>query len=112
MKELLTHMGLPYKDYTTELKEGLENLELVDPTEPDNPVNGNQVAFEIKKLDIKEYHEKLKVFANFRAGLYSHVLGQCTHALQEHLKSPHLQNSYLDGCDNYLRTVHEAYNIL
>ena len=24
----------------------------------------------------------------------------------------HLRNSYLDGCDNYLRTVHEAYNIL
>ena len=24
----------------------------------------------------------------------------------------HLQNSYLDGSDNYPRTVHEAYNIL
>ena len=25
---------------------------------------------------------------------------------------PHLRNSYLDGSDNYPRTVHEAYNIL
>ena len=78
MKELLAHVGLTYKKYTTELKEGLENLVLVDPTEPDNAPEGNQVAFELWKMDIKEYREKLKVFANFRVGLYSHVLGQCT----------------------------------
>ena len=34
MKELLAHVGLTYKDYTTEPKEGLENLSLVDPTAP------------------------------------------------------------------------------
>ena len=66
---------------------------LVDPTEPENPPppppEGNQVAFELWKMDIKEYREKLKVFANFRAGLYSLVLGQCTDALQERLKSHH-----------------------
>ena len=61
MKELLAHVGLTYKDYTTELKEGLENLALVDPTAPDIPPEGNHVAFEIWKMDIKEYHEKLKV---------------------------------------------------
>ena len=99
MKELITHLGLTYKHYTTELKEGLENLELVDPTAPDNPVDGDQVAFEIWKLNIKEYHEKLKVlFANIRAGLYSCVLGQCTDALQECLKSHHdFQNANQDG---------------
>ena len=89
MKELFAHVGLTYKEYTTELKEGLENLALVDPTAPDNPPEGNQVAFEIWKMDIKEYCEKLKVFANFRAGLYSLVLGQSTDALQECLKSHH-----------------------
>ena len=31
MKELVAHVGLTYKDYTTELKEGLERLSLVDP---------------------------------------------------------------------------------
>ena len=87
MKELVAHVGLTYKDYTTDLKEGLERLSLVDPTQPDNPPEGNQVAFEIWKMDIKEYREKMKVFANFRAGLYSLVLGQCTDALQERLKS-------------------------
>ena len=98
MKELLAHVSLTYKEYTTELKEGLENLALVDPTAPNNPPEGNQVAFEIWKMDIKEYHEKLKVFANFRAGLYSLVLGQCTDALQERLKSHHdFQNANQDG---------------
>ena len=98
MKELLVHIGLTYKEYTTELKEGLENLALVDPTTPDNPPKGNQVAFEIWKMDIKEYREKLKVFANFRARLYSLVLGQCTDALQECLKSHHdFQTANQDG---------------
>ena len=89
MKELVAHVGLTYKDYTTDLQEGLENLVLTDPTAPENPPDGNQVAFEIWKMDIKEYREKLKVFANFRASLYSLVLGQCTEALQERLKSHH-----------------------
>ena len=87
MKELVAHVGLTYKEYNTDLKEGLESLILVDPTPPENPPEGNQVAFKIWKMDIKEYHEKMKVFANFRAGLYSLILGQCTDALQERLKS-------------------------
>ena len=98
MKELLAHVGLTYKDYTTKLREGLENLALVDPTALDNPADSDQVAFKIWKMDIKEYRKKLKVFANFRAGLYSLVLGQCTDALQECLKSHHdFQNASQDG---------------
>ena len=98
MRELVAHVGLMYKSYTTELKEGLENLTLVDPTEPENPPDGNQVAFELWKMDLKEYREKLKVYANFRAGLYSLVLGQCTDALQDRLKSHHdYQGASQDG---------------
>ena len=89
MRELVAHVGLTYKNYTTELKEGLENLTLADPTEPDNPPEGNQVEFELWKMDLKEYREKLKVFAKFRVGLYSLVLGHCTDAIQERLKSHH-----------------------
>ena len=55
MRELVAHVGLTYKEYTTKLKEGLENLMLADPTEPDNPPEGNQVAFELWKMDLKEY---------------------------------------------------------
>ena len=98
MRELVAHVGLTCKNYTTELKEGLENLALADPTEPENPAEGDQVAFELWKMDLKEYREKLKVFANFRAGLFSLVLGQCTDALQERLKSHHdYQGASQDG---------------
>ena len=54
MKELFAQVGLTYKEYTTELKKGLENLALVDPTEPDNPPEGNQAVFEVWKMDTKE----------------------------------------------------------
>ena len=37
MKELVAHVGLTNKHYTTDLQEGLENLVLVDPTAPENP---------------------------------------------------------------------------
>ena len=53
MRELVAHVGLTYKEYTTELKEGLENLILADLTEPDNLPEGNQVAFELWKMDLK-----------------------------------------------------------
>ena len=89
MRELVAHVGLTCQNYTTELKEGLENLALADPTEPENLAEGDQVAFELWKMDLKEYREKLKVFANFRPGLFSLVLGLCTDALQERLKSHH-----------------------
>ena len=55
MKELFAHVGSTYKEYTTDLKEGLENLALTDPIAPDNPPDGNQIAFELWKMDIKEY---------------------------------------------------------
>ena len=55
MKELLAHVGLTYKEYTTELKEGLENLMLMDPIKPDYPPEDNQVAFELWRMDLKEY---------------------------------------------------------
>ena len=37
MKELVAHVGLTNKHYTTDLQEGLENLVLVDPMAPENP---------------------------------------------------------------------------
>ena len=47
MKELVARVRLTYKEYTTDLKVGLESLILVDPTPPENPREGNQVVFEI-----------------------------------------------------------------
>ena len=56
-----------------------EVLVVLDPT--------NQALFKLWKLNIKEHRTKVQEYANFRAGLYNLVFGQCTDALQDCLKS-------------------------
>jgi hypothetical protein len=46
---------------------------------------------------VKEYQVKEQEYSNFRAGLYNIVLGQCTEALQDNLKShKDFPNAYQD----------------
>ena len=65
----------------------MDSLDLVDPDEPLAPDPGNQVAFEQWKYVYKEYMNKMQEYTNFRSGLYNLVMGQCTEALKECLKS-------------------------
>ena len=65
----------------------MDTLDLADPVEPPAPDPGNQVAFEQWKYIYKEYMTKIQEYTNFCSGLYNLVMGQCTEALQEHLKS-------------------------
>ena len=65
----------------------MDTLDLADPVEPLAPDPGNQVAFEQWKYVYKEYMIKMQEYTNFRSGLYNLVMGQCTEALEEHLKS-------------------------
>jgi len=55
--------------------------------EPTNPDPTNPIAFELWKLEIKEYRTKAQEYNNFRASLYSLVLGQCSEALEDRLRS-------------------------
>jgi hypothetical protein len=59
----------------------------------------NTIAFELWKLEVKDFRVKeQEEYSNFRAGLYNVVLGQCTKALQEKLKShTDFPNAYQDG---------------
>jgi hypothetical protein len=58
----------------------------------------NTIAFKMWKLKIKEFRVKEQEYSNFRAGLYNVVLGQCTEALQNKLKShTNFPNAYQDG---------------
>ena len=50
---------------------------------PADPDLANQLAVEVWKMELKEHQEKVQHYANFRAGLYNVVLGQCTEALEE-----------------------------
>ena len=65
----------------------MDTLDLADPVEPAAPDPGNQVAFEQWKCVYKEYMTKVQEYMNFRSGLYNLVMGQCTEALKECLKS-------------------------
>ena len=65
----------------------MDTLELTDPEEPTAPDPANLVAFERWKYVYKEYMMKMQEYTNFRSRLNNLVMGQCTKALKEHLKS-------------------------
>ena len=75
----------------------VDSLELADPEEPPAPDPANQVAFERWKYVYKEYMNKLQEYTNFHSGLYNLVIGQCSEALKERLKS---HEDFMDANQN------------
>jgi hypothetical protein len=67
--------------------EGTQLLEFDDTPPPSDPDPTNLVDFERWRRTLRQHDEKVQVYKNFRAGLYNLVLGQCTDALQDKLKS-------------------------
>jgi hypothetical protein len=97
-REIVIYIGQTYKTYTSEFTQAVQDLKLVDPTPPEQPDTTNLIAFEMWKHEYKEYRSKTQEFANFRAGLYNVVIGQCTDSLQDKLKShPDFSKAYQDG---------------
>ena len=86
-REISTYVGVVYTKYTADCTAAVDTLELNDPEEPPAPDPANQVAFERWKYVYKEYMNKVQEYTNFRSGLYNLVMGQCTEALKERLKS-------------------------
>ena len=82
-QEIITYIGAMYTTYTHDFTEAVETLELTDPVWPEAPNPANIEEFELWKLAVKEHQTKVKEYANFKAGLYNLVYGQCTDALQE-----------------------------
>ena len=75
----------------------VDTLELTNPEEPPAPDPANQVAFERWKYVYKEYMNKLQEYTNFHSGLYNLVMGQCSEALKESLKS---HEDFMDAIQN------------
>ena len=73
--EIRSYVGQTYTKYTDVFTKGVEELALATSTLPTNPNPTNLVAFEIWKLDIKDYWQKEQEYSNFRAGLYSLAMG-------------------------------------
>jgi hypothetical protein len=97
-KEITNYVGHTYTKYTADFMEAVRVLELEDPEEPEHPAPDDQDGAYVWKYNYKEYQAKLQEFSNFRAGLYNVVLGQCTDALQDKLKShTDFPGAYQDG---------------
>ena len=96
-REISTYVGVTYPKYTADFTAAVDTLELIDPEEPAAPDPANLVAFERWKYVYKEYMMKMQEYNNFRAGLYNLVMGQCTEALKERLKS---HEDFIDANQN------------
>ena len=86
-REIGNYVGVAYPKYTADFTAAVDSLELTNPEEPPAPDSANLVAFERWKYVYKEYMMKMQEYTNFRSGLYNLVMGQCTEALKERLKS-------------------------
>ena len=95
--EISTYVGIVYTKYMADFTAAVDFLDLADPVEPPAPDPGNQVAFERWKYVYKEYMNKLQEYTNFRLGLYNLVMGQCTKASKERLKS---HEDFMDANQN------------
>jgi hypothetical protein len=67
--------------------QAVKDLDIQDPVAPADSDPVNQLTVEVWKMELKEHQDKVQHYANFQAGLYNVVLGQCTEALEEQLKS-------------------------
>ena len=86
-REISTYVGVVYTRYTGDFTAAVDTLDLADPVEPPAPDPGNQVAFQQWKYVYKEYMTKIQEYMSFRSGLYNLVMGECTEALKDRLKS-------------------------
>jgi hypothetical protein len=87
-RELAIFVGRKYTEHTAVLVTAVMNLQLDDPERPTEPGDA-ATAVQLKRWEFeeKEYRSKVKAYSDFRAGLYSTVLGQCTEALKAKLEA-------------------------
>ena len=86
-KEIMNWVGREYTKYTSEFCQAVMDQQLVAPMAPVDPPNNNPVEFERWKIELKKHTDKEEAYQNFRARLFTVVLGQCTEALEDRLKS-------------------------
>ena len=86
-KEVMNWVGREYSKNTGEFCEAVQTLDLADPTPPADPPAGDNIAFERWKIELKKHADREEAHVNFLARLCTVVLGQCTEALEDCLRS-------------------------
>jgi hypothetical protein len=59
-KEIVNYVGRTYNKFTPQFTDAVMRFELVDREPPSDPNPGNQLGFEIWKLDIKEHRMRMQ----------------------------------------------------
>lgn len=85
--EITIYIGTRHKKYVSTFAEAVRTLELVDPAAPTDPDPTDILAVEKWKLAITKYVTMVDAYSDFRANLYSVVMGQCSDSLMERLRS-------------------------
>jgi hypothetical protein len=108
-KEIRNWVGREYTKCTGKLCEALKTLTSTSQTSPQDPPADNPVAFELWKVELKKYNDMEEAYTDFRARLFNVVMGQCTPALEDRIKS-HAQWEYSEGRIG-VTTYHQNYHI-
>jgi hypothetical protein len=87
-KEVALYVGRKYTKFTGDLVQGVKDLELNDPEPPPEPADPAN-ALQLKRWELAEktHQARTEAYADFRAGLYSIVLGQCTEIMKTKLEA-------------------------
>jgi len=115
-KFLANYVGRKYTENAAEFVHAVKELELDDPEEPDEPDEEFETptAIQIKKWEAayKRYKKKLEAYRNFKATLYSLVIGQCSPALQEKLRAHNdFEGAHMNGVEllKIIRTLTHSF---
>ena len=104
-KEIARYVGRKYTEYTAEFVRAVEEHKLTMPKAPADPKGTDMVTVEKWKLEFREYRTKNQKYNDFQAWLYGVVLGQCTEALEDRLRSHNLFAAAMNNGVNLLRIV-------
>eukprot|EP00934_Nitzschia_sp_Nitz4_P001191 Nitzschia sp. Nitz4//scaffold483_size5322//2345//5042//NITZ4_009227-RA/size5322-augustus-gene-0.2-mRNA-1//-1//CDS//3329552882//1191//frame0 len=86
-KEIRGFVGRTATKFNKELTTAVKELELTDPNPPVRPNGTNPFDIHEYGQRFKDHQALLQVISDFRSKLYAVVMGQCTPAMEAHLRS-------------------------
>ena len=88
MKEVQKWIGRTFSNtYPALFMEAIDNMAMPPLPVVNNWLPGDPMSFEIWKEDWKELKKAEKAYNNFLATLYNLIMGQCTKALEDRIRS-------------------------
>ena len=87
-EQIRLYVGRTYNKFTTQFYGAVDDLHLEEPVRPVRPEGpADMYQLEDWRLDSRDYQSQVFEYANFKTGLYTIVLGQCTDTMKDKLKS-------------------------